>query len=92
MEKLHPQNSLCLSLGLDVVEHCLKVIFGSLGRDEVPVVPLKRRTAQNRLAGKLPVIAQPCITGHFLPLLILLSSALSPNAQLLLDSESVLPS
>lgn len=72
--------------------YCLKAIFGSLGRDEAQVVPLKRRMDQNCLAGKLPVIAQPCITGHFVPLLILLSSALSPNAQLLLDSESDLPS
>lgn len=43
---LWKQNSLCLSLGLDVTEHCLKVIFGSLGRDEVQVVPLKRRKDQ----------------------------------------------
>lgn len=71
-----------LSPGSVGFEHCLKMThLWDLRRRGGTPVPLKRWKAQSTRLAKPPVIAQPGITRHCLPLLILPSSplCLSPS-------------
>lgn len=73
-----------LSPGSVGFEHCLKMThLWDLRRRGGTPVPLKRWKAQSTRLAKPPVIAQPGITRHCLPLLILPSSPLSVSLPLL---------
>lgn len=55
------------------------LIFESLGCNEVLLSHWNGGWLATVCLGKPPVVAQPCITGHFLPFLIPLSSPLSAS-------------